>query len=147
MSSRTSHLVSAGEGVHAPFGGRLGAGDSAGLHAFLSLDAETDQGADGRAELDRLVLGQVAQVLDFELAVRVLVDRDRVDHPDGVTLAQALELLDDLAVELGMLEPQDDELNRSNCHLNPPYSLEGDASCAPRRIVARGRVLDIIPKG
>jgi hypothetical protein len=25
-------------------------------------------------------------------------------------------------VEIRVLEAQDDELNRSNCHVNPPYS-------------------------
>ena len=43
---------------------------------------------------------QVAQVLDLELALGVLVDGKRVDHADGVALPQALELGDDLAVEV-----------------------------------------------
>ena len=43
---------------------RLGARD----HAFLSLDPPADQRADLAAELDRLVLGEDAQVLDLAFA-------------------------------------------------------------------------------
>jgi hypothetical protein len=39
------------------------------------------------AELDRLVLGQVAQVLHLDLAGGVLVDDQRVDRAHGVGLA------------------------------------------------------------
>ena len=49
------------EHLHA-VGGRFGAGLGALLQAFLALDAEADQGADLAAELDRLVLGEVAEV-------------------------------------------------------------------------------------
>ena len=46
--------VLVGEHVDA-VGGRLRAGQRAGLHAFLALDAQADQRADLAAELDRLV--------------------------------------------------------------------------------------------
>jgi hypothetical protein len=42
------------------------------------------------------------------------LDGQRVDDADGVALAQPLELGDDLAVEVGLLEAQHDELNGSN---------------------------------
>ncbi len=70
------------------------------------------------ADLDRLVLGEVAEVGDLDLPVGVLVHGERVDHADGVALAQALELGDDLAVELGVLEAQHDQLDRSDGHLS-----------------------------
>ena len=50
--------------------------------------------------------GEVAEVGDLDLAVGVLVDGQGVDHPDGVALAQPLQLLDDLAVEVGVVEAQ-----------------------------------------
>src|SRR6185369_15433297 len=86
------------------------------LEALVALDAEADEGADLAAELSRLLLGQVAQMLDLDLAVRVLVDRERVDHAHRVALTQPFELGDDLAVELGMVKAQHDELDRSNRH-------------------------------
>ena len=100
----------------------LCADDGACLHSFLALDSEADQCADHGAELDRLVFRQVAEVLDLEVALGVLVDGQRVDHPHRVALAQPLELRDDLAVELRVLEAQHDELNRSNRHLAPSVS-------------------------
>jgi hypothetical protein len=59
---------------------------------------------------------QLAQVLDLDLAGGVLIDGQRVDHAYGVALAQPLELGDDLAVEIGLLEAQHDELDGSYCH-------------------------------
>ena len=64
-------------------------------------------------------LGEVAQVRDLDLAVGVLVDRQRVDHPHGVALPQPLELVDDLAVEVRVLEAEHDELYRSDSHVAP----------------------------
>ena len=81
------------------------------LHALLTLDTETDERGDLASELYRLVLGQVAEVHDLDLALRVLVDRERVDHADGVALAELLELLDDLPVEVRVLESEHDELD------------------------------------
>jgi len=50
-------------------------------------------------------------------------------------------------VELGVVEAEDDELNRSNCHLDPPYSLENDASCTSPTILRNRRARHIIQKG
>jgi hypothetical protein len=55
-------------------------------------------------------------MLDLELAGGVLVDGQRVDHAHGVALTQSLELGDDLAVELGLLEAQHDGLDGSDRH-------------------------------
>ena len=103
------------------FGRGLGADLGALLEALLALDAEADQGGDLAAELDRLVLVQVAEMDDLHLTWGVLVDGEGVDHAHGVALAELLQLLDDLAVELRMLEPQHQQLNQSDCHLI--YSL------------------------
>jgi hypothetical protein len=65
------------------------------------LDAEPDQGPDLGAELDRLVQGEVAEVGHLELALGVFVDGQGVDHPDGVAVPEAFQLLDDLTVEDG----------------------------------------------
>ena len=55
-------------------------------------------------------------MLDLDLSLGVLVDGERVDHADGVALTQALELGDDLAAEVRVLESEHDELNWSDCH-------------------------------
>jgi hypothetical protein len=73
-------------------GGRVGTRLGAGHEAFLALDAEPDQRADLAAQLDCLLLRQVAEVLDLDLAGGVLVDGQRVDDAYGVALAQPLEL-------------------------------------------------------
>ena len=65
---------------------------------------------------DRLVLGEVARVLDLDLSVRVPVHRERVDHAHRVALTQALELGDGLAVELRMLEAEHNQLHRADSH-------------------------------
>ena len=62
-------------------------------------------------------LERLLRCCDLDLSVGVLVHRQRVDHAHGVALAQALELLDDLAVELGVAEAEHDELNWSDCHV------------------------------
>ena len=55
-------------------------------------------------------------MLDLDLALGILVDGQRVDHADGVALAQPLELGDDLAVEFGVLEAEHDQLDGSDRH-------------------------------
>ena len=110
-----------GEHVHAAVRlDLLGPGDRARLHAFLTLDAEADQGADLGPHLDRLVFGQVAEVLDLEFALGILVDGQRVDDPDHVALAEPFEFGDDLAVEVRLAESQHDELYRPDGHETPP---------------------------
>jgi hypothetical protein len=42
----------------------------------------------------------------LHLTVGVFVDGQGVDDPDGVALAQPLQLLDDLPVEVGVVEPR-----------------------------------------
>ena len=92
-----------GEDVHtALFDHCLGTGFRALLEAGFALEAEADQRADLAAELDRLLLGQVAEMLRLQFTVRALVDRQRVDHPDGVARPQTLQFSDDLTVELGV---------------------------------------------
>ena len=58
-------------------------------------------------------------MLHLDLAVRVLVDGQRVDHAHGVALTQPFELGDDLAVELRVAEAENNELNWSDCHASP----------------------------
>ena len=41
-------------------------------------------------QLDRLILGQVAQTLPLDLSVRVLVNRERGDHANGDLFMQPL---------------------------------------------------------
>ena len=55
-------------------------------------------------------------MLDLELAVRVLIDGQRVDHAHRVAFAEPFQFVDDLTVEVGMVEPQHDELHRPNRH-------------------------------
>jgi hypothetical protein len=110
------HFLVVGEDVDPAFGGCLGTGLGENIRTLLAFDAEADQCTDLRAELDRLFTREVAQVRDLDLAVGVLVHGQSVDHPDGVALAQPLQLLDDLAMELGMVEPEDDQLNWSYGH-------------------------------
>src|SRR3954449_5544240 len=56
---------------------------------------------------------------DLDLAGHVLVHGERVDDAHRVALPQALELGDDLAVELRMLETEHDELYWANGHGSP----------------------------
>src|SRR3954454_3659952 len=76
-----------GEHIDA-IGGRFRAGDGADLGTLFSRDPETDEGGDLASQLDRLVLGEVAEMLDLDLALAVLVDSERIDDANGVALAQ-----------------------------------------------------------
>ena len=116
ISSRTSQ-ASSSEKTSTPSAAASAPACGAGLETLLALDAEAHERADLAAELDRLLLRQVAEMLDLHLALRVFVDSKRVNHADGVALTQPLQLGDDLAVELGMPEAQHDQLNGSNRHL------------------------------
>ena len=69
---------------------------------------------------------EVAQVIDLELTVGVLVDGQRIDHPNRVAVPQPLQFGDDLAVEVRVAEPQHDELHGSNGHVVPPVYLIRD---------------------
>jgi hypothetical protein len=66
--------------VDALLGRFLGTDLGAGFEALLALDPEADQRGHLAANLDRLVLAEVAQVHHLDLAVGVLVDRERVDQ-------------------------------------------------------------------
>ena len=74
------------------------------------------KGADLAADLDCLVLSEVAEVLHLQLALGVLVDGRGVDHADRAARVEPLQFGDDLTVEVGMIEIEHDELNRTNCH-------------------------------
>jgi len=67
---------------------------------LFTLDTQPDERADLGAELDGLLFGQVAEVLDLQLARRILVHGQRVDHADRVAVAQPLQFSDDLTVEV-----------------------------------------------
>ena len=124
-----------GEDVDPLLGRCLGSRDRPCFGPLLTLDAEADQRADDGADLDCLVLGQVAQMLHLDLTVRVLVHGERVDHPHRPALAQTLQLLDDLAVEVRALETQHDQLHRSDCHVSTPFGRSGGgdhARCTAR---------------
>ena len=49
-------------------------------------------------------LVRLLEMLHLDGSVRVLVDRQRVDHTDCVFVMQSLELSDDLAVKFGVVE-------------------------------------------
>jgi hypothetical protein len=55
------------------------------------------------------------------------VDGQRVDDAHGVARAQSLELGDDLAMEVGLVEAQHDELNGSDRHRFLSFSRFADA--------------------
>jgi len=55
-------------------------------------------------------------VQDLDLAVGVLAHAQRVDHPHEVVVAEPVELVADLALEVGLLEPEDQQLDRSDGH-------------------------------
>ena len=103
MSSRTSHAFFVGEDFHAVCGG-LGAGDRASLYSFLAVDGQSEQCSDLAAELDGLIGAEVTEVLDLDLTFGVLIDGEGIDHAHSVTGAQALQLGDDLPVEIWLLK-------------------------------------------
>jgi len=63
----------------------LGASAANSIRTLTGPVGRADERADLAVELDRLVLGQVAEVHDLDLAVGVLVYGERVDHAHGVT--------------------------------------------------------------
>ena len=82
----------------------------------LALDAQPDQRPHLGAQLDRLIIREVAEVRHLDLPVGVLVDRQRVDHSDCVARTQALQLGDDPTVEIRFRKSQNDQLDRSDGH-------------------------------
>ncbi len=96
-----------------------GAAGGAGLGVLAGHVSAGLKRADLATQRDRLVLGQRAQMRDLDGAVGVLVDGQRVDHTDRVVGPQALQLGDDLPVELRMLEAEHDQLHRSDGHGGP----------------------------
>ena len=52
----------------------------------------------------------------LDLAGRILMNGQRVDDPHRIAFSQSLQLGDDLAVEIGVLEAEHDQLNRSDGH-------------------------------
>ena len=122
MSSSTSQTRLTRERLDATLCSGLRAGSGAGLETFFSFDAQSDQGADRRAELDRLILGQVAQMRDFDARLQHPCtpqssrSREWCRSPAGAPAPSMISPWNSRVVEA-----EDDELNRSNCHLDPPY--------------------------
>jgi hypothetical protein len=111
-----------GEDVDA-VGSRLGAGLRPGFGALEAAGPETDERSDGRAELGRLVVAQVGALQDRDVALGVFVDREAVDHANRVVVLQPVELGQDFTLEVRLVEPQDQQLNGSDCHQISPFSL------------------------
>ena len=84
------------------------------LHPLLARRPEADQGPDRRAEGERLVGIEVAALDRLDHTVLRLADGEEVDEPNDVAVAQALELGPDLPVELGVLEGDDEDLDRAD---------------------------------
>ena len=55
-------------------------------------------------------------MLYLDLSGGILVNRERVDYAHSLAVVQTLQLGDDLAVEVRVLEAEHEELNRSYCH-------------------------------
>src|SRR5512132_1838460 len=111
-------------------GGGLRARDRAGLHALFPGRSESQERSDDGPELLRLLLRELTSLQGGDLSVRVLVDHERVDHANRVITPQPLELVDDLALEIGLVEPQGDQLYRSDRHLTPPSIINSHHRCA-----------------
>src|SRR5512132_1325632 len=97
-------------------GERLGAGKRTRFGAFFAGRAETDQRPHVGAELHRFVFAQVARVQRLDVALVVLPHDRQVDQADDVLVLQALELLEDLAFELRLVEADYEHLYRANSH-------------------------------
>ena len=87
------------------FGGRLGAELRAHLSTLLAACPQADERPD-HGELGGLLAAQVASLEDVHLALRVLVNRESVDHADDVVLLQAVELGHDLTLEVRVIEAE-----------------------------------------
>ena len=99
--------------------------------ATLGLDArraEADQRADNGAGALGLARGEFRMVKAPDDPVGALVNDEQVDDADDVALAQALELGEHLAAEVGLVEADDEELDGSERHggrllAQPPSTL------------------------
>jgi hypothetical protein len=100
----------------AAFGDGLGAALGPDLEALLAGRTQPDEPAHQGAEGLLLVGAELAVVQHLDLAVGALVHAQGVDHPDQVVVAEPVQLLSDLALEVGVLEPQHQQLHRSNRH-------------------------------
>ena len=112
--------VSVGQLAQAP--------DRAELHSLLACRAEADQSSHRGAEGKSLVRVEVAALQRLDHAVLGLAHGEQVDETDDLPVAQALELGPDLAVELGVVERDDEDLDRADCHgenLPQPASVAG----------------------
>jgi hypothetical protein len=125
------------EHVDSLLGGLFRARLRAGLHPFLTVDAEPNESADLASDLDRLCLGQVGQMLDLQVAIGILVHGEGVDHPHHAVLVQPLQLGDHLAVKVGVAEAQHNELHRSNSHVRS-FPRSSRLSVLPASAAARG---------
>ncbi len=122
MASRRSSAVWPGEELDALFAHR-GPDPGAGLKALLSGGSQSDQCADLGAELDGLVLAQVAGGDDGLLAIGALVDGQRVDDPERIDVPEPGELLRDLTLEVRRVEADRQKLYGSDSHTRLPPSF------------------------
>jgi hypothetical protein len=90
---------------------RGGSEHRSGFSAFFVVGAGADQRPDDCAELHRLFLRQVALLEPLDRPVFVLAHDEQVDQANDVVLPEPLELGPDRALELGIAEADDEDLN------------------------------------
>src|SRR6476646_1051189 len=93
-----------------------GAEDGARLRGLLAADSEPDQRAREGAELLGLLERQVGDLDVLEVALVVLAHDEQVDEAGDVARLQPLELGEDLAGELWLVEAHDEQLDGSGDH-------------------------------
>ena len=82
----------------------------------LARRAEADQRADNGADTVGLAGGEVGMMQTLDGTVGALVNDQQVEDADDVALPQALELGEHVAAEVGPVEADDQELDRSEGH-------------------------------
>ena len=100
----------------AALGDGLGAALGPDLEALLAGRPQADQPAHQGAERGLLVAAELARVQGLGVAVGVLAHGQSVDHAHEVVVTEPGQLLPDLAMEVGVLEPHDQQLYRSDRH-------------------------------
>jgi len=102
----------------APIVNRLGPRQGAGLGTLLTGRAQSQQRARQGAEGLGLLAGKVAVLDRLELAVLAAGDEHQVDEAHYVVLTEPAKLSEDLAGELSVLETNNQQLYRTEFHLD-----------------------------
>ena len=95
------------------------------FHALLASRPQAHQRTHHGTKLGCLVVAELALAQHRDVALSVLRDGQHVDHPHQIVVTEQLQFLTDLTLKIGVVEPKNQQLHRSDGHIRSFHNSSG----------------------